>query len=510
MQTVVMRRLSGAAVGLALGVGGLAAPAAVAATPTSPTPEAAAASTWLARVIGSDGLIPGGGLNGSFYGANLDFGVGLALTGQVPSASFSKLNTGIDDTIAAYVGDIADPANAGRVARAAYYYAVTGQDATSAGSQHLDLAAALEADVDDTTGQLGTTDSTYNQVWAVFALHALSSAETAKARDFLVSERGPAGSDGWGYEDTWSTPGSTTFVNDSDATSWALQALSPWQGDAGTAPAISAGVAYLKSRQNAAGGVEADYLGINANSTGLAATAFGQVGEAASATKAATWLADHQVVSLPGCSVTSNSGAVAYDDAAFANGVTNDSLEQAATATAQAISGLAYVPRTTARISAPTGFVQAGGRITVQISGLRAGQQACLTGGTTAVRVSGPGARVVTLPAGTATRTLRVSSLATSASVPVKVLGATTLKIVKKAKAKRGTKVKVTIRGLAAGERAVLRLRGKKVAAATVGTTGTLVVKIKIAKKAKLGKAKLTVSGAFSNRAGQTTLRVTR
>ncbi|MFT4263890.1 MAG: hypothetical protein QM572_10955 [Nocardioides sp.] len=475
-----------------------------AATSPTPAPEASAAATWLASVIGSDGLIPGGGLDGYFYSANLDFGISLAATGQAPSAALTKLEAGVDATVASWIGDVSDASNAGKVAKAAYYYAVTGGDPADAGDEHLDLVSALTADVDDSTGQLGSYESAYNQVWAVMALHELGNAEATKARDFLVSERGPASTDGWGYEyDGWN--------NDPDATSWAVKALAPWSSTSSVSSAIAGGVSYLTSVQGTTGGIDAGYLGVNANSTGAAAAAFGAVGETAAAALAADWVVNHQIVSLPDCGIApANGGAIAYNDDDLAAGVSDDNIATAGPATAQAIEGLAYLTPTTPAVSAPTGFVAAGSTISVPVSGLRTGQQACLSGGTTAAKVTAPGSVAVTLPAGTATRTITLTTVGSTTTAAVKALAAAKLKVAAKSTVKRGRKLKVTVRGLAAGEKVTVKLGRKAFGTAVADATGKATLSRKVAKRTTTGRKKITVVGAFANRTGGDRVKVTR
>lgn len=332
-------RRTGAIAAAALAASALTLPAgaARAATPDTGNAQTQAAATWLAGTEGADGLLPGTSGSQFAYGANLDFGIGVGLLGEPASPSLAKLKSGVDATVATdYIGDPSDPANAPYVAKAAYYYAVTGQNPADAGASHLDLVSALEADVDDTTGELGTTDSVYNQVWAVLALQQVGDPEAAKARDFLLQERGPAASDAWGYN------GSTSWTNDPDATSYAVLALAPWSSDAAVKPAITAGVNYLHSVQTSSGGIDLGWgTGPNANSTGLAAVALHAAGDTQAAQGAASWIRAHQLTS------GTDTGAIAYDDGARQAGVTSATLAQWASATAQALPGLSYLPTPT-------------------------------------------------------------------------------------------------------------------------------------------------------------------
>ncbi|GAA4104345.1 hypothetical protein GCM10023066_54020 [Nocardioides kongjuensis] len=465
------------------------------AVPAAPNAEASAAAAWLSDAIGGDGLIPGGGVGGFFYGANLDFGISLAATGQAPSAALTKITDGIDATVADYVGDINAAANAGKVAHAAYFYAVTGGNASDAGDDHLDLAAALAAQVDDTTGQLGSTNTVYNQVWAVFALKAIDSNEAAKARDFLVAQRGPAATDGWGYD-------AGVWTNDVDATSWALQALAPWQSDTTVKAAIDAGATYLRSTQKPSGGIDAGFLGVNANSTGLAAYAFGLTGRTTEASAAASWVAAHQSVALAGCGVPGpNAGAIAYDDLAFAGGVTADEVDQAGPATAQALEGLAYLPA--AQPSLPK-FADAGTTNSLPLQGARTGQQVCVTGLGAPQQLTAPASATYAAPAGTADHPVTLTFLGGSTTTTLKALDATRLKVKVATKLKANKKATIKVKGLAAGESVSVKI-GKKTATGTANANGVAKVRIKVKKK---GKAKVKVVGQFPDRKGKATTRV--
>ena len=75
-----------------------------------------------------------------------------------------------------------------------------------------------------------------------------------------------------------------------------------------------------------------------------------------------------------------------------------------------------------------------------------------------------------------------------------------------KAQVKRNKRVKVTVKGLAAGEKVTLKVAGKKAAAGKAGAKGTFTAKVKVGRKT--GKAKLKAVGQFKNRSGATTVKV--
>jgi hypothetical protein len=109
-----------------------------------------------------------------------------------------------------------------------------------------------------------------------------------------------------------------------------------------------------------------------------------------------------------------------------------------------------------------------------------------------------------------ATRTLRVSALGTTGATTVKALAGAKLKLTGKAKVKRGKKLTVTVSGLAAGEKVAVKLGKKSFGTATANAGGKAIVRSKVAKKTKVGKVRLSVTGQFANRNGSRTIKVTR
>jgi len=521
MTSSLLRRTATGAVGLALAAGALAvttAPGAHAVVAPTPSAEAKAAATWIATQL-SGGLLEGNGAASSGFGFNLDLGLGLARTGASPSLA-STLRGGIDAGLATYV------TNHTRAAKTAWYVATAGGDPRSAGATHLDLIAPIESDLNaetgvflDSEGGPYATAGAY-QSWAVLALRGAGSTKTGLATDALVGiQCSPTASTpgAWAY-------GDCTYGGDVLDTVYALLALAPVQGTSDAIDdAIDAGVSYLASQQAADGsfstctvyGGAPDYAceltEADANDTGLAGWAFGSVGATAQAAKAATWIVNHQIVSLPGCGAAkAGNGALMWTAAQYAKGLDDDTLPNAVNATAQALGALAFLPATTPRVTAPTAYVAARSQVKVSVSGLRAGQQACLTGGTAAVKATANGTATVTTPAGTATRTLTLTTVGGTATAQVKVLGAATVKVTAGSKVKRGKKLTVTVRKLAAGERVTVKLGKKKLGTAVASKAGVAKVRGKVAKSAKAGKTKVTVTGQFANRTGKTTVKVTR
>jgi hypothetical protein len=448
----------------------------------------------------SNGLLDGTSGN---FGEDLDFGLSLANTGASAS-TLAALRTGIDAGVASYAAT-----NAAAAAKAAWFYEAAGADPKHAGVGSTDLITPVEAAVDDSTGEFGTDGG--NQGLAVLALEGASSSETANATQFLLSEQ--CGDGGW----AWGT--GCAYGTDLFDTVPAVLALAPQRG---TSPAVDsaldAGIAYLKSQQAADGAFsqvvyDDDYNPIgtekDTNDTGLAGWALGAAGATDAAQKAASWVAAHQIA--PDCGTRqADAGAIMWTDAQFATGVNDTTRDTAIYAGAQALAGLAYLPASTPSVTAPTGFIKAGSPTSVTVTGLRAGETACLSGGSAPVKVTGPGAVTVTAPAGTATRTLTLTSLGATPTVMVKALGAAKLKVKAKPKVERGKKLKVKVTGLAAGEKVKVKLGKKRLGTDIANAAGKAKVKAKLTKKAKIGKVKVKAIGQFADRVGKKKIKVTR
>ncbi len=486
----------------ALMIGGLGftAPA----TAATPNQAATAAVSWLQGEINDNDLL--GSTATPDLTATLQMGVGLSRTALAPSL-LTRLKNGMDAQVADYVGTSGDAAKAGRVALAASFYARAGDPANADG---LDLVSQLEAVVDDSTGALATSwgdEDLFNQSSAVDALHQAGSDEAAQATDYLVIRRCTEA--GWGY---WLD--ATTCISDVDTTALAITALADQKSAPDVAAAIAEGSAWLAAQAATDGSyglVEGDWpVPYNTNSTGLAAWALAQGGQNAVAAKAATWVRAHQVGLVCDQGLASETGAITYSDEALEQDLKPGlaSRSEVVSATAQAFPALTLAP---VAGGAPTvtgpKFAKAGSKISVTVTGLAAGERACLTGLGAAITGTG-GALTFSVPA-VANQDIMLTPLTGSAQARTVVLGKQKLKVKAPKKAKRGAKVKVRVKGLVKGEKVVVKVAGKKAAQGKANNKGVFAKKVKIAKKLKPGKkVKVKVTGQFGNRTGKTTLRV--
>lgn len=523
------RRLGAALSGLALGLGALAV-----------APSAHAAGHDAAPLGQGIDWITGRLTNGvlsTSYGADYSTTGYLALALQRIGGHDAQLGPIVD----ALESHVAEQVNgfpggtdvyAGSAAKLAVIVQAAGDDPTDVSGT--DVIDVLEGQVkaDGRTwdkSDYGDYANTIGQAYAVHALTTAGSPKAAAATDFLLEQQCPGG---W-FRLSFSAPAAAdqscaadpTSTPDPDSTSFVLLEL---QGladtDARVARAIGRAESWLAAQQRPDGsfGGGTSTEGSNANSTGLAGWALGELGHTVVAERAATWLRTLQAHELPACptKLSSETGAIAYSPAELskgrAAGVTD--AYQWQLALAQSLPLLQWLPTATGspRLATPAGFQRGRAAATYRVSGAAPAQALCLTAGTakTAVTAGTDGTATVssTLPA--ATSNLPVSLTAASgvvATSTVKVLGAAKPVVrLNATKVKRGKRLTVRVTGLVAGEKVTVKLGRTTVRTGTVGTAGAFTAKVKVAKKQRTGRLKVTVIGQFPDRTGSKTVKVVR
>jgi hypothetical protein len=405
-----------------------------------------------------------------------------------------------------------------------------------------DLVADLESLVSTsapTAGRLedkssfGDYASVLSQAYAANALHLADPANEGPVLTFLLQQQCSAGYFRLSFATDKSAADQTCDGGrasgqspaDPDVTSEVVRLLLPQAAtNATVARRVGKAEAWLLAQQHADGsfngGTATDVP--NANSTGLAGWVLMNLGDDEAATRAAGWIREHQADEVAGCAngLTSATGAIGYDDPTVAAGL-RSGLGSAASkwvrSTSQALPVLSILQTTEPALdlTGPTGYTQASRAAAYKVTGAVPGEKLCLTGGTTPVRVAadadGAVAGSVTLPAGTATRTITVTDRGAATDVvTTKVLGTRTLGVrVSKSRVKRGKSVTVKVAGLAVGERVTLRYRGKVVRTGSASTAGTFVRSIPVGRR--LGKAAIWATGQFPTiRKGTTSIKVVR
>lgn len=309
-----------------------------------------------------------------------------------------------------------------------------------------------------------------SQSFAVRALTNAGSARAADATDFLLAQQCNAGFFRADLNPDATAPEQGCGAGDEgDVDATALTVINILDTpDASTAAKGAAHLAatWLKTQQAADGSFSAGLLGTNSNTTGLAGWALARAGQDAAATKAAAWLRGLQVADLAPCTATlaADNGAIAYTPAdlttARSAGAFSVPLrELARRASAQALPAMAHVPAGgDVAVSAPATAVEKS-TVTVDVSGLGAGEPACVSLGGRATPVTGTGSTVpvsFTLPAGALAHTFRVTTLTGSATAttsataaaatpvaPVPVVG--DLAVTKVEKVGRDNRIKVVV-----------------------------------------------------------------
>ncbi|MCW2755343.1 MAG: hypothetical protein JWQ32_2754 [Marmoricola sp.] len=534
------RRLGALVATSALAVSGLGLVAGPAGA-VVPTPAASGAS-WLAGQLTS-GLIHNDQYGFDDYGLSIDTAFALDAVGGDVSSIATALAPHIAGSSGYTEADEYSFANppvlvqhgyyAGATAKALVFAQLAAQDPTTYGG--VNLVQNLENRVLGTGAQTGriADDSSYgdfaNTIGQAYAAEGLAAAGSTKASEVLTYLLGQQCAAGY-FRLNFSDPGAAVQTCDAtggpadpDVTSTAILALLPQiDSNAKVARAIGKAEAWLLGQQHTDGSFSGgtSTSSPNANSTGLAGWALGDLGDTGAASNAAVWVRQHQADELAGCSshLSTETGAIAYDNSALANGrgvgITTTTQDQWRRATSQALAVLQWAPTATPALalSGPTGYVEAGKTASYRVSGAVPGQTVCVSG----IAISVPGAAGfvgtttvrVTIPAGTATRTVSVTDGVSSTSVQTKALGAAILHVTPaRFRVTRGTLVKATVSGLAAGEKVTLRFRGRVVATGAATSTGRFVRFVRVGRV--LGRATLSATGQFADlRRGSAFIRV--
>lgn len=274
--------------------------------------------------------------------------------------------------------------------------------------------------------------------------------------------------------------------------------------------AIKKALDWLESVQATNG----SFSGGNANATGLAGWVLGLGGRTASATEAAGWLRDHQLVNAGACTpfAAADNGGVALDDLGYANAQTGalDDLDTSVVvrATTQALPALLWADGGADdgefTLSGPSGFVPAGSAQQFTLAGAP-GDTVCVNGTKVVLGVTGAGTASVSAPAITGAFTVTaIDAGGETHSASLTALAKTTLAVKAKATLTKGKTLAIKISGLAPGETVTVTFGGKK-ATATAKANGKAKVKLVAA---KAGKQKVKAVGLYKNRKGKATVTV--
>ncbi|RYC12983.1 hypothetical protein [Nocardioides zhouii] len=440
-----MKLFSGLAA-VALAATTIAQPLLVPANAATPAQAAFSAGDWLA------GEVPVALAAGDFTyypGQLIDAGLALQATNHADDAGdvsddLAPLLVSTDEYDYGYAKateyDFDTHANLGvakyanATAKAAAFTERIGRDASTEYAD-IDLVAQLEELTNDTTGRMadvstfGNYANTIGQGFAVEALAAAGSSETAAATEALLAQQCPAGFFPLGVDGTCPATETSPDVTALVVTSLVESGLTT----AEVTTAIADAAVWLESIQLADGSFPGGAAGANTNGTGLAGWALGAAGRTQSAAKAGSWVRGLQVSDAGACATLAPTGAIAYNAADLAAGRTAGIASKRSTwriAASQAAPALNWAPAASAPlgISTPATASDAG-TVTATVTGLAAGEYGCVTLGTTARSIKGTGGVVTTdfqLPAGAGAYVFAVTTLTGSQTSTTTVPAPTT------------------------------------------------------------------------------------
>ncbi len=498
----------------------VAAPTSASAAGTSYDPTAlASAASWIGHQTNSRGLLESGYEDfdsGDWIvyddqGLTIDAVESLAEAGVAPSTV-----TAMTDAVEAAAPEYASY-GPGSKAKLLVLADITHRDLATFGGGG--LAAGVESEISSAAGSEGRLENAYgsvlSQAYAARALTAVGSGKASDAVDYLLRQQCDAGF----FRESFTSGDDCvdgTSAASTDATAVAVLELSGHVSTPAVTTALGKARAWLTTKQLADGSWDSSVPGKgNANTTGLAARA---LGSSAAAQKAAVWIWHHQAASTDPAALAKDQGAISVDDADFADGRMSGLDERSRTvwvrATAQALATLRWLPSTsTGRLvlSVPGGYQRARAAVTLRVTGTKPGDRLSLVGpgvSRSVTATSTSWSARVALPAGTATRSYRITDNRGHAAVrTISVLGAKKLPFKVKAKVRKGKVQTVRVSGLAAGERVTVKVLGQT-KHGKAGQQGVYRVKVKATGKPR--KAKVTVVGQFGNRKNSKTFKVVR
>ena len=345
-----------------LGVGvlalGLVAPA------TAANEERNAAS-WLTGELTGDLVVTTSTFDGQTYvsddyGLSLDVALALDALGRKPGV-VARIRDAVLAEASSYVGT--DPEQyAGPTAKLLTAVTETGADPTTAGG--LDLVARMEGLTTESgriqdQSEYGDYANTIGQSLAVRGLSLAGSSDAWPAAQFLLAQQCEGG---WfrvyfadpAAEDQTCGAGdpASSSAPSTDATAFAVLALLTVQGHTQEVDAaLDAAGAWLARTQKGNGSFGGGGLTEppNTNSTGLAGTALGELGQCRKALSAARWVKRLQVGGAEDSKLRGEQGAIAYDADARElgrdQGIRKTTEYQWRLATAQAAPVLAFLDR---------------------------------------------------------------------------------------------------------------------------------------------------------------------
>ena len=510
----------------------LVAPPAQAA-PAFDTRPVDAGAAWLVGQLSGSHLMHNPNFGGfDDYGLSIDTEFALATVGGY-DATVTQIADAVAANVDSYTTYPTSPSNgthitAGAIAKAVVAAQEASEDPTSFGGEN--LVQELEARVATGGAIVGRIQDQWvpgddfeadyanviGQAYAAEGLTAAGSTDAAEVTSFLLEQQCSAGWFRLSFTtDTTasdqSCDGDATSTPDTDVTALAVLALLPQQGsNPAAATAITDATTWLLTQQKTNGsfGGSGPTSAANANSTGVAGWALGEVSQDAAATKAATWIRAHQAADEAPCTtgLTSSTGAIGYDGAALtagrSDGITDATSDQWRRASTQALPVLQWAALATGSLGldGPGGYVKAHSTHTFTVSGAAPGERVCVNradiGGNAGM--AGSARLRVTVGGGTATRTYTAynSDKTASATTDVAILGWARFDVrLGKERVWRRHLQTVRVPGMAPHEAVTLFLHGRVLKHGKADAHGVYATSFRVGRR--LGLAAVKVAGQF-------------
>jgi hypothetical protein len=404
---------------------------------TSDQRPARQGARWLADQL-SGGLVHNDQYDFDDYGLTIDTALALRDAGRRPAAvraARKAVAAGIDN----YIGSGGEQyANA--TAKALVLAIRTGGSPRHFGGVNLvsRLVALTGADgrIADQSAY-GDYANVLGQAYAARGLTATHAARARKATRFLLTQQCSAGYFRLYFAPSGSPQGcddgraAGLSSPDTDATAIAVQMLLPQRGRPVVRRALHRAERWLLRHQRRdgsfVGGASTDSP--NSNSTGLAGSALGLLGDTAAAARSAYWVRRQQVHEAGTCTtaLAHERGAIAYDPEAYraaeTTGIGAGDADQWRRASSQAMPVLRWAPRASGGLRLVRTAPVRGTVARVVVKGIAPGDTVCVRGA--GARVAGTAnrhgvARVpVTVPAGFTKARFRVVDSARRADARV-------------------------------------------------------------------------------------------
>ncbi|MGA8255160.1 MAG: hypothetical protein WB767_01150 [Nocardioides sp.] len=531
-----VRRAAGLVAASALAASGLAALTTAPASAAVDASPGTAGSAWLADQL-TDGLVVNDQFSFTDLGLSID--VGLALDEFGDTETVALIGKALADQVTTYysypVAEGKVHVTAGSLAKAAVFASVSGNDPEAFGGQNLvdqlsdrvstdPASAGRISDVFFPEEQFESDFSnTIGQSFAVAALDEAGSDLTDSATDFLAAQQCEEGFFRSALGDTLAADcdADPAAAGSTDTTALVVLNLLSQTDDTDVQTIVDDAADWLRSTQatNGSWGGEAPTEAPNANSTGLAAWALGELGLTAPAEKGAAYVRALQADDVAPCTtkLTTEAGSIAYDGAAKTTargaGITVEVQDQFRRATAQALPALKWAPEATGTtvLPAPARYVNGGSTVRVPVGGVAPGDTVCAARAGVSAFSEGDQdgvARVpVRIPEKTGSFSFTLNTDEPLGQVTFEALGATKLPFSFKKTVRRGGRQVVVVRGLAVGESARV-IVGKTVKNGEANKAGKFRVVANVGNRA--GKVRVVVRGAFNDRRSAQTFRVLR